>query len=141
LSIQLKLVCLLLLLLLLPFQELALLQPYCPGVATTSAMQRTMAVHSNQTPAILASLHPGAPTSSPAAAGAGAVSQDVVLDMVGGSFKAMWEAVGGEAGLRPFLSDCITWAHMSATIGRQLQLEAPKVRQGGGGGNTWLAPE
>jgi hypothetical protein len=99
-------------------QELSLLQPWCPGVTATTAMQRTMSVYSNQFPAIQAAAvaadEPPPPAAAVAAAGgsgvgsstgspaSGAAVESAVLSIMGASFKAMWDAVG-EEGMRPFV--------------------------------------
>lgn len=74
-------------------QELSLLQPWCPGVTATTAMQRTMSVHSNQYDTIRAAA---------AAAGTSQQQQSAVLSIMAASLGAMWDAVG-EEGMRPFV--------------------------------------
>lgn len=85
-------------------QELSLLQPWCPGVTATTAMQRTMSVHSNQYDTIRAA--------AAAAAGTSQQQQSAVLSIMAASLGAMWDAVG-EEGMRPFVvrgggqSECV----------------------------------
>ena len=47
--------------------------------------------------------------------------------MLGDSFQAMWEASGGEEGLRPFLADCLQWEGLAKGVGQQLKTSAPMV--------------
>lgn len=116
-------------------QELGLLQPWCPGVAASTAMQRTMAVYSCQAPTIRgssssSSAQPGRSSSNSSAA----VSGSEVLDMMGASFSAMWGAVGA-AGMAPFVADRLQWGPLAAGMAAQARADLPQVggRERGGG--------
>ncbi|KAF6259744.1 hypothetical protein COO60DRAFT_1700692 [Scenedesmus sp. NREL 46B-D3] len=121
-------------------QELGLLQPWCPGVAASVAMQRTMSVYSCQRDAIrssssssssspqppdLASAVAAANPSSSSSRG-GAVTGAEVLDMMGSSFAAMWGAVGA-GGMAPFVADRLQWGPLAAGMAAQLRADAPQL--------------
>ena len=111
-------------------QELSLLQPWCPGVTATTAMQRTMSVYSNQFATIRAAaaadkplaVRDGATQVGAAAAAAGAAAaatgqgavgnalDSAVLSIMGASLQAMWDAVG-EEGMRPFVVRGLRLSH------------------------------
>lgn len=93
-------------------QDLALLQPWCPGVTASTAMQRTMAVHSNQHATILSS------SSS---------SGWEVLDIMAASLSAMWEAGGGDNGLKPFVADRLQFGPIMGGMRHQMQADMKKV--------------
>eukprot|EP00883_Tetradesmus_obliquus_P008488 jgi/Sobl393_1/19202/SZX60596.1 len=110
-------------------QELGLLQPWCPGVAASTAMQRTMAVYSCQAPTIRgssssssSSAQPGRSSSNSSAA----VSGSEVLDMMGASFSAMWGAVGA-AGMAPFVADRLQWGPLAAGMAAQARADLPQL--------------
>jgi hypothetical protein len=120
-------------------QELGLLQPWCPGVAASVAMQRTMSVYSCQHDAIRAdtaqqpsAAAAGAAAANPNSSSSGGVVGDEVLGMMGASFGAMWGAVG-PAGMAPFVADRLQWRPLAAGMAAQMKDDLPQVREGGGG--------
>jgi hypothetical protein len=120
---------------------LGLLQPWCPGVAASVAMQRTMSVYSCQHDAIRAdtaqqpsAAAAGAAASNPSSSSSssGGVVGDEVLGMMGASFGAMWGVVGAD-GMAPFVADRLQWRPLAAGMAAQMKDDLPQV----GGGGSW----
>jgi hypothetical protein len=122
-------------------QELGLLQPWCPGVAASVAMQRTMSVYSCQHDAIRASSaqpSAAAAAANPTSSSTGSVAGDEVLGMMGASFGAMWGAVGAD-GMAPFVADRLQWRPLAAGMAAQMKDDLPQVRDRGWVRGRWRA--
>jgi hypothetical protein len=101
-------VCYALLCALVCVQELSLLQPWCPGVTATTAMQRTMSVYSSQFPTVRVAAAAEQQHEQPGVLGS-------VLSIMGASLAAMWDAVG-EEGMRPFVVSCVVKLYLPTSI-------------------------